>query len=203
MSTQWEAPVPEVTEPTTKKKNEFLELIRFAIITLLIVIPIRIFIAQPFIVNGESMIPTFHNGDYLIVDEVSYRTSDPERGEVVVFHYPTEHDRYLIKRIIGLPGETVNIQGDTVTITERDGDVVVLEEDYINGSFITYGEWHLGEDEYFVMGDNRMASSDSRSWGFLKREDIVGKTFLRLFPLSGIGLHPGEVDAETIEVETL
>lgn len=179
------------------KRSEFLELVRFTIITFLIVIPIRIFIAQPFIVNGESMVPTFNNGDYLIIDEISYRTHEPERGEVVVFKF--ENDRFLIKRIIGLPGEKVTISGDRITITEADGTKVELEEGYINEEFSSYGTWNLGEEEYFVLGDNRNASSDSRTWGILHREDIVGKTFLRLFPLSGIGIKPGEVEAQTIE----
>ena len=81
-------------------KQELFELFRFTFIVLAVVIPIRIFIAQPFIVNGESMVPTFENGDYLIIDEVSYRFHQPERGEVVVFRYPTNHRRFLIKRII-------------------------------------------------------------------------------------------------------
>lgn len=184
-------------QETKSKKNEFLELVRFTIITLLIVIPIRIFIAQPFIVNGESMLPTFHNGDYLIIDEVTYRTQEPERGEVVVFKF--ENNRFLIKRIIGLPGEKISIAGDRITITETDGTIVELEEQYINESFSSYGTWELEEDQYFVLGDNRNASSDSRTWGILPKEDIVGKTFLRLFPFSGISLKPGEVEAQTIE----
>lgn len=190
----------DTSSPVSKKnkrKNEFLELVRFTIVTLLIVIPIRIFIAQPFIVNGESMTPTFNNGDYLIIDEISYRTSEPERGEVVVFKF--ENDRFLIKRIIGLPGEHITINGDRITITETSGDSIELEEQYVNEGFSSYGTWTLGEDEYFVLGDNRNASSDSRTWGILHRENIVGKTFLRLFPFSGIGLKPGEVEAQVIE----
>ena len=181
------------------KKNEFLELLRFTVITLLIVIPIRMFIAQPFIVNGESMLPTFHNGDYLIIDEVTYRTTEPERGEVVVFRFPDDNKRFLIKRIIALPGEQISISGDNINIKDVDGNRVELDESYITNEFSSYGTWQLGEDEYFVMGDNRNASSDSRSWGLLNKDRIVGKTFLRLFPFSGISLRPGEVEAISIE----
>ena len=180
-----------------KGKSEFMELVRFTIITLLIVIPIRMFIAQPFIVNGESMLPTFHNGDYLIIDEVSYRTSEPERGEVIVFKF--ENKRFLIKRVIGLPGEEINITGDRITITSTEGEKIELREEYIKEQFSSYGTWNLGENEYFVLGDNRNASSDSRTWGILDGDDIVGKTFLRLFPFSGIGLNPGEIDIPTTE----
>jgi signal peptidase I len=181
------------------KKNSFLELLRFAVITILIVIPIRMFIAQPFIVNGESMVPTFNNGDYLIIDEVSYRNQNPERGEVIVFRFPGNERRFLIKRVIGLPGEEVRINGDTISITKNDGTILTLDEDYIYERFSSYGSWDLADDEYFVMGDNRNASSDSRSWGVLTRDNIVGKTLLRLFPLSGIDLRPGERSSLEIE----
>lgn len=183
---------------TSNIRAEFLDLLRFAFITLLIVIPIRMFIAQPFIVNGESMLPTFENGDYLIIDEVSYLKNEPKRGEVVVFHFPTDQSRYLIKRIIGLPGETIQLQGDSVTITKADGVVVELDETYTNNS-ASYGTWTLEEEEYFVMGDNRGASSDSRSWGPLAKKEIVGKTLVRLFPISNINLRPGQVEAQELE----
>jgi signal peptidase I len=183
---------------TSNIKTEFLDLLRFAFITLLIVIPIRMFIAQPFIVNGESMLPTFENGDYLIIDEVSYLKNEPRRGEVIVFHFPTDESRYLIKRIIGLPGETIQLQGDSVTITKADGEVVELDETYTNNG-ASYGTWTLEEEEYFVMGDNRGASSDSRSWGPLNKKEIVGKTLVRLFPISNINLRPGQVEAQELE----
>jgi len=178
--------------------GEFLDLVKFAFITLLIVIPIRMFIAQPFIVNGDSMLPTLENGDYLIIDEVSYYSNDPERGDVIVFHFPTDESRYLIKRIIALPEETIQLQGNAITITKADGTRVELDEDYTNLG-ASYGTWTLDEDEYFVMGDNRGASSDSRSWGPLKKNEIVGKTLVRLFPISKIDFHPGKAETKTIE----
>jgi len=144
------------------------------------------------------MVPTFANGDYLIVDEISYRFNEPERGEVIVFRNPTKNKQFLIKRIIGLPGETIAINGDKVTVT-KDDTTIQLDEDYINGNFSSYGTWELGAEEYFAMGDNRGKSLDSRSWGNLPKDLIVGKTFLRLFPLATIDFHPGEQEAAEIE----
>lgn len=187
----------------TKTKNfikDFLELLRFTILVLIVVVPIRMFIAQPFIVNGQSMLPTFENGDYLIVDEISYRYSEPERGEVIVFRLPSNNDRFLIKRIIGLPTETVSITGSKITLTKQNGEIIQLDENYLNGNFSSYGTWDLNENEYFVMGDNRNNSSDSRSWGLLQKDLIIGKTFLRLFPFTHLGLKPGQAEPNDIEI---
>lgn len=190
------------TETPRSWKQDFFELVRFVAIVLVIIIPIRIFIAQPFIVNGESMVPTFKNGDYLIIDEISYTLgTEIERGDVVVFRYPTDFKRFLIKRIIGLPGEKIAINGSKIIITKADGEMIQLDETYLEDGFSSYGTWELGEDDYFVMGDNRQASSDSRSWGLLKRDLIIGKTFLRLFPLSQVGYQPGEYEPIDIETE--
>lgn len=182
-------------------KQEALELLRFTLIVLAIVIPIRVFVAQPFIVNGESMVPTLENGDYLIIDQISYKQRDPKRGEVIVFRFPTNQRRFLIKRVIGLPGETIAINGSKVTAIQSDGSVIQLEEgSYINNDFSSYGTWELGADEYFVMGDNRQKSSDSRSWGILKEDLIVGKTFLRLFPINHLEYQPAEINSSNIEL---
>lgn len=180
-------------------KYEIFDLIKFTLVILAIVIPIRAFIAQPFIVNGESMVPTFENGDYLIIDEISYRGSEPERGDVIVFRFPTDQKRFLIKRVIGLPGEEVIITGNKITVTKNDGEIVQLYEDYLNGEFSSYGTWELRENEYFVLGDNRQKSSDSRQWGIVTRDLIVGKTLLRLFPLSGLKWRPGTESSSSIE----
>ena len=190
------------TEQTPRKKTfkqEVKELFSFILVVLAIVIPIRVFIAQPFIVNGESMVPTLENGDSLIIDEISYRVEDPERGEVIVFRNPTKNKQFLIKRIIGLPGETVEISGSQVII-RKDDSILQLDETYLNGDFSSYGTWKLGENEYFAMGDNRQKSLDSRSWGVLPGDLIVGKTFLRLFPLAHLARHPGTVEAEKVEI---
>ena len=180
--------------------QDILELVRFTFLVLIVVIPIRMFIAQPFIVSGQSMLPTFENGDYLIVDELSYRYSEPERGEVVVFKLPSDQKRFLIKRIIGLPGEVIVINGSRVSITKENNEVIQLDENYINENFSAYGTWELQENEYFVMGDNRNNSSDSRSWGVLDEELIVGKTFLRLFPFTHFAVKPGQIEPSQMEV---
>jgi signal peptidase I len=186
--------------PKKSLKKEALELLRFTLIVLAVVVPLRVFVAQPFIVSGESMVPTFENGDYLIVDQISYYRNDPERGDVIVFRYPTNHKRFLIKRVIGLPGEMITINGNKITINKTDGSFVQLDESYINEEFSTYGTWELGEEDYFVLGDNRQKSSDSRSWGILDKDLIVGKTFLRLFPVNHINYQPGELQPEEFEI---
>lgn len=160
--------------------------------SLLMVFLVRTFIAQPFVVNGASMESTFHTGEYLIVDQLSYELNNPERGEVIIFKYPLKPSRYFIKRIIGLPGETVKIDGLTVQIKEVGSEeFFTLDEPYIEFEKESFSEVTLGEDEYFVMGDNRMASLDSRSWGPLKESFIIGKAFIRLFPVSKIDIFPG------------
>lgn len=180
---------------TLKQESSFWgEVFRFAIIATLIVLPIRLYIAQPFIVSGASMVPTFESGDYLIVDEVSYRFEKPERGDVIVFRFPEDPSTFFIKRIIGLPGEKIAMKGGKVQVTGRDDSVQTLDEtyleDYPNGDFDTV---LLGYDEYFVMGDNRNASADSRIWGALPKKLIVGRALVRLFPLSDIELYPGAI----------
>lgn len=175
------------------RENFFVEILKFGLTAVIIVLPIRIFIAQPFIVSGSSMEPTFHDKQYLIVDELSYRFEDPKRGDVIIFRYPKDESRYLIKRIVGLPGETVSIEGSEVTIRTASGEQIDLPEPYVvnegNGNSLTVG---LSDDQYFVMGDNRPASSDSRIWGPLEERDIIGRAFLRLLPISSIDFLPGD-----------
>lgn len=183
-----------VENPIIKKENFFKEIFKFALFAAIIVLPIRLFIAQPFIVSGPSMDPTFANGQYLIVDQISYRFENPKRGDVIIFRYPYDTKKFYIKRIIGLPSETVDIQNGRVAITEKDGTrSLITEESYINpipdnGNHIPI---LLKDDEYFVMGDNRTRSSDSRIWGAVKSALIVGKPFLRLFPVMKVGIVPG------------
>jgi signal peptidase I len=183
--------------PEGERENFFTELLKFALIAVVIVVPVRLFIAQPFIVSGASMDPTFHNGQYLIVDELTYRFDDPKRGDVVIFKYPKDPTQFFIKRIIGLPGETVQVRPESVVITTIDGEKLTLEENYIvnegNGSGTTVT---LSDGEYFVMGDNRPESSDSRLWGKLPRENIVGRAFVRLLPLETLSLLPGSTPAQ-------
>jgi signal peptidase I len=179
--------------PVKREKHPFTEIVEFAFIALLIVIPVRMFIAQPFIVSGASMEDTFHSGEYLIIDQVSYHLDDPQRGDVIVFRYPQDPSKFFIKRIIGTPGDTIDIQGNVVTVTTADGETMTLDEPYIKSMAenTTLTE-KLGDREYFVMGDNRDASSDSRVWGVLQKEKIIGKAFVRLFPFTKAEILPGE-----------
>lgn len=165
------------------------ETLKIVVLALAIVLPIRYFIFQPFIVKGQSMEPNFQQGNYLIIDEISYRFQDPARGQIVVFKYPYNPSQRYIKRIIGLPGETVEIKGAKVYIFNREGQETILEENaYLPETDITLGNLRLtlAEDEFFVMGDNRPASSDSRSWGVLPGKNIIGKVIFRLLPVNEI-----------------
>lgn len=160
------------------------ETAKIVVISLLIILPIRYFVAQPFFVRGDSMAPTFEDGEYLIVNEITYRFNQVERGDVVVFRFPNDPSQFFIKRIIGLPGETVRVQGGEVTVSSSAyPQGKVLDEDYI--AELTPGnvEIRLDENEYFVLGDNRDASSDSRRWGPLPEHLIIGKAWLRAWPL--------------------
>lgn len=181
-----------------KKEHPITEIIRFSLIALLIVIPIRTFIAQPFIVSGASMQETFQNGEYLIVDQLSYQFESPERGDVIVFHYPVDTTKFFIKRVVGVPGDTISIEGNVVHITNSEHPHgATLDEPYIASMKPnTYLEETLGDGEYFVMGDNRDQSSDSRVWGVLQERHIVGQAFIRLFPIGAAAVYPGEFDSD-------
>jgi len=160
------------------------ETAKLAVISLVIILPIRYYVIQPFFVLGASMEPNFENGDYLIIDEISYRFNQPQRGDVIVFKYPNNPKQYYIKRIIGLPGEIITISDEKIVIKNKaNPDGFAPEEDYLSGAE-TNGNISatLGFDEYFVLGDNRGASSDSRIWGALKEEFVVGRALLRAYP---------------------
>jgi signal peptidase I len=177
-------------EKTTTQS--FWELVRFAFIALIIVFPIRAFVAEPFVVSGGSMIPTFENGNYLIVDKISYKFTEPERNDVVVFKYPNDTTKYFVKRIIALPNETIDIKGSTVTITNAlHPEGFTIDEPYVKNIANNSTHLELKDDEYFVMGDNRSGSSDSRYWGPVKKDLITGRAYLRLLPISKIDVLPG------------
>lgn len=162
-----------------------LEVLEIALVTIGAVIAIRYFLVQPFLVSGGSMDPTFENGDYLLIDQLTYRFREPERGEVVVFK--NEKGTYFIKRVIGLPGETVKVQDGSVRVTGPGAPQgSVLEEPYLPPGLPTAGssDVTLGADEYFVMGDNRPYSYDSRSWGAIPDDEIVGVVRVRLWPIA-------------------
>ncbi len=173
------------------KENFWKELVKLVVIAVVVVIPFRLFIAQPFVVDGSSMSHTFENGEYLIVDEVTYHFRGPERGEVIVFKYPKDTSKYFIKRVIGLPNETVNIKNGKISITNKEfPDGFSLEEDYITFKRTDTATYTLGAQEYFVLGDNREGSSDSRYWGNLPEKNVIGRPIFRLWP--PIDVWPGE-----------
>jgi signal peptidase I len=184
----------ESQEKTREKTTaqSFWELVRFALIALVIVIPIRLFVAEPFVVSGNSMVPTFENGDYLIVDKISYELGNIKRNDVAVFRYPNDPTKFFIKRIIGLPNETVDIKGSEVTITNGESrESFTLDQPFVKNPANNNTHLELKNDEYFVMGDNRSASSDSRYWGAVKKKFLQGKAFLRLLPVSKMDFWPG------------
>jgi signal peptidase I len=154
----------------------FLTLIIFSVIN---------FATGRFQVRGSSMEPTLDDGQYLLISKLTYWIKPPERGDIIVFHPPTNPREDYIKRIIGLPGETVEIQQGQVR-----ADGVALEEPYITRQGNYSGAWELGEDEYFVLGDNRNNSSDSHSWGVLPKDNIVGKAWLSYWPPDEWGALP-------------
>lgn len=177
--------------------QSFWELARFAFLALLIVVPIRAFVAEPFIVSGSSMSPTFENGDYLIIDKISYELGTPERYDVVVFRYPADPKKFFIKRIVGLPNETVDIHGNEVTISNGDNKTgFTLEQPFVKNSGSNETHFELKDNQYFVLGDNRGASSDSRYWGAVSKELLTGKALVRLLPFDKIKILPGNYKQE-------
>jgi signal peptidase I len=170
------------------------EVFKVVVISLAIIIPIRYYLVQPFFVKGPSMQPNFHDKDYLIVDEISYLLGEPKRGEVVVFRAPDDKKSFYIKRIIGLPGETVEVKDNKITIYNKDNPTGwVLKEGYLDSFQQTLGfaRTRLDESEYWVMGDNRLQSQDSRSFGPVRKSLMSGRAVLRLFPINQIGIIKG------------
>ena len=190
------------TKIKKKKSNSFLsdlkdfsfDTIRIVVISLIVIIGIRSFVMQPFFVNGQSMEPNFYDGDYLIVNEISYRFNDPERGDVIIFHYPNDPRQFFIKRIVGLPGEKIEIKNNKITIYNKERpDGFTIDEVYIPEGIIiskSYSQ-ELKNDEYYVLGDNRIASSDSRVWGVLEKHHIVGKAWIRAWPFGAFSVFEG------------
>ena len=163
------------------------DIIKVAAIALMLAGLVRYFLVQPFFVEGASMEPNFEDGEYLLIDEISYYFKSPQRGEVIVFHYPLDTSKYYIKRVVGLPNETVEIKnGGVVIYNDGNPDGFSIDENYLPREGITTGnvKKKLGRNEYFVLGDNRLASSDSRQWGILPRNDIVGRVWVRAWPVA-------------------
>ncbi len=178
----------EVNKESYSVVRFILELVKITLISLAIVIPVRYFLVQPFYVRGASMEPNFYDRDYLIINEISYRFTEPNRGDVVVFKYPLNPREYFIKRVIGLPGETIEIKEGEVKIYNKlyPQGIVLDESSYLFPGTKTGGNLKvsLGPDEYYLLGDNRNASLDSRSFGPVPRKNIIGKVLLRGWPFS-------------------
>lgn len=172
-------------------KSFLWELGRVVIFAFVFMIGFRMFVAEPFVVSGSSMVPNYHNREYLVVNKLSYRFGEIQRGDVVIFHYPKDPSQYFIKRIVGLPGEKVKIEGGRPVIyNESHPEGAPLKEPYLPDEHITFGDSEpvmVGADQYYVLGDNRLASSDSRVWGILPKANIVGKAWLRVFPINHAG----------------
>lgn len=180
-----------------EEKWSFKEVVLFFVFVAAIVLPFRMFVAQPFIVSGQSMDPTFANGQYLIVDQFSYYFENPQRGDVIVFKLPNQTSKFLIKRLIGLPGETVKIEGHNVYVKNTENDdssYLKIKDDYVEFVKDANVLAELGDDEYFVLGDNRANSLDSRLFGSIGREYIVGRVLVRLFPFNSINWRPGKFE---------
>lgn len=166
-----------------------LEFIKVALLAGITIALVRYYLFKPFYVKGASMEPTFIDHEYLIIDELSYRLHTPNRGEIIVFKYPNNQEEYFIKRIIGLPGERVKVSENKVTIYNNEHpEGLLLDETYIPKNVVTEGEVNmsLSKDQYFVMGDNRENSFDSRRFGKVDSSLIVGRTWLRGWPLNRI-----------------
>ena len=189
---------PPFSSGSSKNSNFWKELFKLILLAVIIVVPFRLYVAQPFIVDGLSMYPTFNNGHYLIIDELSYYFKDPVRGSAVVFKYPKDPSKYFIKRIIGLPGETVSIKSGKVTIINTNHPKgLALDESYVKLVKDETADYVLSDDQYFVMGDNRLQSSDSRIWGPVPADNLIGRPIVRFWPPS---LFPGQVSYQTDQV---
>jgi signal peptidase I len=177
---------PEGPSPLAKAWEFVSELLHVVIISLAIIIPVRYFLIQPFYVKGASMEPNFHDHEYLVIDEISYRFRAPARGDIVVFRYPNDPSQYFIKRVVGVPGDRVKIADNDVWIYGANSPegVRLDESTYLASSVPTAGDKDvtLAPDEYFLMGDNRTASLDSRSFGPVTRDFIVGRVWVRGWP---------------------
>ncbi len=171
------------------------EAAKIFLLAAIIVLPIRYFLFQPFFVLGQSMEPSFETGDYLIIDELSYRFNQPQRGEAVVLKYPADPSQRFIKRIVGLPGETIEVKDGQVFIIKDNQETVPDESVYLPLLTATAGniKISLAENEYFVLGDNRLFSYDSRRWGPLPRKNIIGRVFFRAWPLTVFARSQAEI----------
>lgn len=183
------------TEPSVSKLRsvgEFIfELVKIVVISFVIILAVRFFLMEPFYVKGASMEPNFHDHQYLVIEKLSYRFDEPKRGDVVVFRYPADPKQFFIKRVIGLPGEHILVENGGVYLVTKDSEKLIPES-YIPEITKTdlplkgYGDVTLGSDEYFLLGDNRTESLDSRVFGPVKKDFIIGRTWIRGWPFNQI-----------------
>jgi signal peptidase I len=186
-------PTPVATPFFQTGFGRFVENLLYIIGAVVLAAIIQAFIIRPFIVSGSSMDPIIKNGQYLIVDEVSYHLKTPQRGDVIVFKAPPEPTKYYIKRVIGLPGDTVKILDGKVTIVNAaHPGGFTLSEPYLTHLSTDTGTYVVPQDSYFVMGDNRSGSYDSRSWGMLPVANIRGRALVRLLPINAATILPGK-----------
>lgn len=178
---------PDYTEKQTKTNwgNAARELVETVLLTLVIFFMIR-FAIENYRIEGYSMEPNFHDGQFLLVNKIQYLLAPPQRGDVIIFRYPLNPKKNFIKRVIGLPGEKVEIRAGKVFVNG-----VRLQEEYpFNFADYDYGPITVGADEYFVLGDNRPESSDSHSWGLLPTKDLIGKAWVSYWPPDEWGVVP-------------
>ncbi|MFH0814608.1 MAG: signal peptidase I [Candidatus Falkowbacteria bacterium] len=164
------------------------DMVKVVCISLAIIIPVRYFLIQPFYVKGASMEPNFFDHEYLIINEIGYRIDDPQRGDIVVFKYPKDQSQYFIKRIVGLPGEKIEVKDGHVYIYKDEKKYLLDETQYLPTDVRTNGDygWQLAENEYYVLGDNREFSLDSRSFGPVDQKLIIGKAWVRGWPFNRV-----------------
>ncbi|MCK9360637.1 signal peptidase I [Patescibacteria group bacterium] len=181
-------PATETLPETPKAKTValVLEMIQVLAVSLAIIIPVRWFLIQPFYVQGASMEPNFFDHEYLIIDELSYRLGNPQRGDIVVFHYPNDPKQFFIKRVIGLPGETVEISDGKIRIynVPHPNGILLDETAYLDQDFTAASQTvTLKADQFYLLGDNRSSSLDSRFFGPVSRKHIVGRVWVRGYPV--------------------
>ena len=184
-----ESPVREKSDRKEEIRETLAEVIKIFILAAAVILPIRMFLIQPFYVKGASMEPNFYENEYLIIDKITPRFREYERGEPIVFRFPPSERKYLIKRVIGLPGERVVIENRRITIFGPGSeDGMPLDEDAYNPYLLRDEDVDvtLAYDEYYVLGDNRPLSFDSEIFGPIKKENITGRVFFRGWPLERI-----------------
>lgn len=180
-------------ETVKKAIAAFFDFLQGIVVVMAILVMIYLFVMSPQEINGASMEPNFHNGEYILTNKVTYKLKNPQRGDVVIFKSPKNKDIDYIKRIIGLPGDTVELRNNAFFVNEQ-----LVEEPYIPEGTFLYGGSYLQENDliivpegmYFVVGDNRPHSSDSREFGPIPKEDFIGQAFLRYWPFDRAGVLP-------------